>query len=117
MGVLVVDDAEFMRTIIKGLLNQNGIEVVGEAENGVEAIEKYKELEPKLVTMDITMPEMNGLEAIKEIIKIDPKAKIVVCSAMGQQTLVVEAIKAGAKTFVVKPLDQKKFISEVKALL
>ncbi|WP_207753479.1 response regulator [Sporosalibacterium faouarense] len=117
MGVLVVDDADFMRITIKGLLESNDIEVIGEASNGIEAVRKYKELSPKLVTMDITMPEMDGIGAVKEIIKIDPDAKIMVCSAMGQQSMVIEAIKAGAKTFVVKPFDQKKFINEVKSLL
>ena len=117
MGILVVDDAQFMRTTMRGMFNENGIEVVGEAENGLEAIEKYKELNPKVVTMDITMPEMNGIEATKEIIKFDPTAKIIVCSAMGQEAMVIEAIKAGAKAFVVKPFNEKKLIDEINNYL
>lgn len=117
MGVLVVDDADFMRTTIKAILSESDIEVIGEAEDGLEAIEKYKELRPDVVTMDITMPEMDGIRAVKEILQIDPEAKIIVCSAMGQQSMVIEAIKAGAKTFVVKPFDRKKLVNEIKTLL
>lgn len=117
MGVLVVDDAEFMRTTMKGMLSENGIEVLGEAANGVEAIQKFQELNPKVVTMDITMPEMNGIEATREIIKIDPSAKIIVCSAMGQEAMVIEAIKAGAKAFVVKPFNEEKLINEINNYL
>lgn len=117
MGVLVVDDAEFMRTTMRGMLNENGIEVLGEAANGVEAIEKFKELSPKVVTMDITMPEMNGIEATREIIKINPSAKIIVCSAMGQEAMVIEAIKAGAKAFVTKPFNVEKLINEINNYL
>ena len=94
--VLVVDDAAFMRMMVKDILTKNGYEVVGEAENGMKALEKYQELKPDLVTMDITMPEMDGISAVKEIKKVDPNAKIVMCSAMGQQAMVIEAIQAGA---------------------
>ena len=101
--VLVVDDAAFMRMMVKDILSKNGYEVVGEAENGLKAVEKFTELRPDLVTMDITMPEMDGISAVKAIKKIDPKAKIVMCSAMGQQAMVIEAIQAGARDFIVSP--------------
>ena len=99
--VLVVDDAAFMRMMVKDILTKNGYEVVGEAENGMKALEKYQELKPDLITMDITMPEMDGISAVKEIKKVDPNAKIVMCSAMGQQAMVIEAIQAGARDFIV----------------
>jgi two-component system chemotaxis response regulator CheY len=103
--VLVVDDAIFMRMKLKDILEKNGFEVVAEAQNGVEAIEKYKTEKPDLVTMDITMPEMDGITALKEIKKIDPNAKVIMCSAMGQQSMVMEAIQSGAIDFIVKPFD------------
>ncbi|MCZ0703282.1 two-component system chemotaxis response regulator CheY [Natronobacillus azotifigens] len=106
--VLVTDDAAFMRMQLKNIFESLGHEVVGEAENGQVAIELYNELKPELVTMDITMPEMNGVEAVKEIKKNDPNATIVMCSAMGQQQMVLEAIQAGAKDFIVKPFDQDR---------
>lgn len=109
--ILVVDDAMFMRTMIKNLLKgHTQFEVVGEAENGRDAVQKYKELHPDIVTLDITMPEMDGLEALKEIIKIDPSAKVVICSAMGQQGMVLDAIKNGAKDFIVKPFQADRVI-------
>ncbi|MED2302893.1 response regulator [Bacillus thuringiensis] len=109
--ILVVDDAMFMRTMIKNLLKSNAeFEVIGEAENGIEAIQKYKELQPDIVTLDITMPEMDGLEALKEIIKIDSSAKVVICSAMGQKGMVLDAIKGGAKDFIVKPFQADRVI-------
>ena len=101
-GILVVDDAAFMRMMVKDILVKNGFQVLGEAENGAKAIEKYKELSPDLVIMDITMPEVDGIQAVKEIKKINPSAKIVMCSAMGQQAMVIEAIQAGARDFIVK---------------
>jgi two-component system chemotaxis response regulator CheY len=103
--VLVVDDAIFMRMKLKDILEKNGFEVVAEAQNGVEAIEKYKAEKPDLVTMDITMPEMDGISALKEIKKIDSSAKVIMCSAMGQQSMVMEAIQSGAIDFIVKPFD------------
>ncbi|TFZ39899.1 response regulator [Soehngenia longivitae] len=103
--VLVVDDAIFMRMKLKDILEKNGFEVVAEAQNGVEAIEKYKAEKPDLVTMDITMPEMDGITALKEIKKIDSNAKVIMCSAMGQQSMVMEAIQSGAIDFIVKPFD------------
>lgn len=109
--ILVVDDAMFMRTMIKNLLKSSpDFEVIGEAENGIEAIQKYKELQPDIVTLDITMPEMDGLEALKEIIGIDANAKVVICSAMGQQGMVLDAIKSGAKDFIVKPFQADRVI-------
>ncbi|MEI4830569.1 response regulator [Bacillus sp. FJAT-53711] len=109
--ILVVDDAMFMRTMIKNLLKSSTeFEVIGEAENGLEAIQKYQELKPDIVTLDITMPEMDGLEALKELIKIDASAKVVICSAMGQQGMVLDAIKSGAKDFIVKPFQADRVI-------
>ena len=113
-SVLIVDDAAFMRMLLKDIISKGGYEVVGEAANGVDAVEKYKELKPDVVTMDITMPEMNGIEAIKKIKEIDPNAKIIVCSAMGQQAMVVEAIQAGAKAFIVKPFQHSRVIEALQ---
>ena len=115
--VLVVDDAAFMRMMVKDILTKNGYEVVGEAENGMKALEKYQELKPDLVTMDITMPEMDGISAVKEIKKVDPNGKIVMCSAMGQEAMVVEAIKLGALDFIVKPFKADRILQTVKKIL
>ncbi|HEX7337088.1 MAG TPA: response regulator [Gemmatimonadales bacterium] len=115
--VLVCDDAIFMRTMISDILSQAGFEIVGEAESGVQAVEKYKALKPDLVTMDIVMPDMGGIEAVREICKGDPSAKILMCSAMGQQALVVEAIQAGAKDFVVKPFQPSRVLEAVQRVL
>ena len=115
--VLVCDDAIFMRTMIGDILNQAGFEVVGEAESGLQAVQKYRELKPDLVTMDIVMPDMGGIEAVREICKQDPEAKILMCSAMGQQALVVEAIQAGAKDFVVKPFQPSRVLEAVQRVL
>lgn len=115
--VLIVDDAIFMRTMIADILKQVDFEVVGEAANGVEAVEKYKELRPDLVTMDIVMPDMGGIDAVREIMKQDPNARIIMCSAMGQQGLVVEAIQAGARDFVVKPFQPSRVLEAVQRLL
>mgnify|MGYP002621727315 CR=1 FL=1 len=112
--VLVVDDAAFMRMMVKDILTKNGYEVVGEAENGMKAVEKYNELHPDLTTMDITMPEMDGISALKAIKKIDPNAKIVMCSAMGQQAMVIEAIQAGARDFIVKPFQADRVLEAVR---
>lgn len=116
-SILIVDDASFMRMMIKDILTKNGFTVVGEAENGIKAIEKYEELNPDLVVMDITMPEMDGIQAVKEIKKIDGDAKIVMCSAMGQQSMVIEAIQAGAKDFIVKPFQSDRVIEAVTKVL
>jgi two-component system chemotaxis response regulator CheY len=115
--VLVCDDAIFMRTMIRDILSQAGFEVVGEADSGVQAVEKYRQLKPDLVTMDIVMPDMGGIEAVREICKSDPGAKILMCSAMGQQALVVEAIQAGAKDFVVKPFQPSRVLEAVQRVL
>ena len=115
--VLIVDDAIFMRTMIGDILRQAGFEVVGEASTGVEAVQKYKELNPDLVTMDIVMPDMGGIDAVREITKEDPDARILMCSAMGQQGLVVEAIQAGARDFVVKPFQASRVLEAVQRLL
>lgn len=112
--VLVVDDAAFMRMMIKDILSKNGYDVVGEAENGLKAVEKYQELKPDLTTMDITMPEMDGITAVKEIKKIDPNAKIIMCSAMGQQAMVIEAIQSGARDFIVKPFQPDRVLEAVR---
>ena len=114
--VLIVDDASFMRQMLRKILEQNDFEVVGEAENGIKAIEKYKELKPDIVILDITMPEMDGISAAKEIIKYDPAAKIVMCSAMGQQGMVVDAVKAGAKDFIIKPFQGERVIEALKKI-
>jgi len=114
--VLIVDDAAFMRISIKNMLTKNGYEVVGEAENGAIGVEMYKELRPDIVTMDITMPEMSGLDALKEINKLDPQAKVVMVSAMGQEAMVREAIVAGAKGFIVKPFKEEGIIAAIKKL-
>ena len=115
--VLVVDDAAFMRMMIKDILKKGGYQVVGEAEDGIKAVEKYKELKPDLVTMDITMPEMDGITAVKEIRNIDPNALIIMCSAMGQQAMVIDAIQAGAKDFVVKPFQPDRVLEAVKKVI
>ena len=111
--ILIVDDAAFMRMMIKDILTKNGFEVVGEAENGAVAVEKYKELQPDLVTMDITMPDMDGIAAVKQIKSIDAAARIIMCSAMGQQAMVIDAIQAGAKDFIVKPFQPERVIEAV----
>jgi len=116
-GILIVDDAAFMRMMIRDVLTKNGYEVLGEAENGQKAIEKYKELNPDLVIMDITMPEVDGIQAVKEIKKLSPDAKIVMCSAMGQQAMVIEAIQAGARDFIVKPFQADRVIEAVKKVI
>jgi len=115
--VLIVDDALFMRKMLSDILKKEGIEVCGEAENGKEAIEKYQQLKPDLVTMDIVMPKMeeiDGVAAVREIMKIDPQAKIIMVSAMGQHSLVVEAIQAGAKDFITKPFQPSRVIEAIK---
>ena len=120
--VLIVDDAMFMRNMIGDIFegkNFDGQEfkVVAEAENGIEAIEKFKEHDPDIVTMDIVMPEMTGIEALKEIMKIDNKANVVMCSALGQDSLVMEALDSGAKDFIVKPFQPEKVLDVVLRIL
>ncbi len=115
--VLVCDDAVFMRTMVGDILSQAGFTVVGEAENGKQAVEKYQQLKPDLVTMDIIMPEMGGIEAVKKITQMDPGARILMCSAMGQQALVQEALQAGARDFVVKPFQPSRVLEAVQRVL
>jgi two-component system chemotaxis response regulator CheY len=112
--VLIVDDAAFMRMMIKDILTKNGFDVVGEAENGVKAVEKFQELRPDLTTMDITMPEMDGISAVKQIKKIDANAKVIMCSAMGQQAMVIEAIQSGARDFIVKPFQPDRVLEAIR---
>ena len=114
--ILIVDDAAFMRISIKNMLTKNGYEVVGEAENGKVGVAKYKDLAPDIVTMDITMPEMDGLTALKQIIQINPNAQIIMVSAMGQEAMVREAIISGARGFIVKPFKEEGIISAIKKL-
>lgn len=116
-NILIVDDAAFMRMMIKDILGKNGYTIVGEAENGHKAVELYSVLKPDLVTMDITMPEMDGITAVKEIRKIDPKATIIMCSAMGQQAMVIDAIQAGARDFIVKPFQPDRVLEAIKKAL
>ena len=115
--VLVVDDAKFLRVMLRSILESDAYEVVGEAENGKEAIELYQKHKPDIVTMDLTMPVMNGIEAIKELKKIDEHVNVVVCSAVGQKHVVVEAIEAGAKDFIVKPFNESKVLETVNRVL
>jgi two-component system chemotaxis response regulator CheY len=115
--VLIVDDAAFMRMAIRRMLEKEDFEVVGEAENGMEAVKKYKELLPNIVTMDITMPEMDGVEALEAIMKLDPSAKVVMLSAMGQEGMVKNAVIKGAKTFIVKPFKDEILIKTLNKVL
>lgn len=114
--VLIIDDAAFMRVTIKNMLSKNGYEVVGEAENGQVGLTKYQELKPDIVTLDITMPVMDGLTALKKIMEVDPKANIVMLSAMGQQDMVKEAIISGAKGFIVKPFKEDVVLKALENL-
>jgi two-component system chemotaxis response regulator CheY len=115
--VLIVDDAAFMRMMLKDILLKNGYEVAGEAQNGIKAVELYKSEKPDVVTMDITMPEMDGIQAVKEIRAFDSSSKIIMCSAMGQQAMVMEAIKSGARDFVVKPFQPERVLESLKKVL
>ena len=115
--VLICDDAVFMRTMLSDILSNAGFSVVGQAQTGAEAVAKYKELQPDLVTMDIVMPDMGGIEAVRAIVADYPDAKILMCSAMGQQSLVVEAIQAGARDFVVKPFQPSRVLEAVQRVL
>lgn len=116
-NILLVDDAAFMRMMLKDILTKNGYNVVGEAENGAMAVEKFKEVSPDLVIMDITMPEMDGIQATKAIKDEHPNSVIIMCSAMGQQAMVVEAIQAGAKDFIVKPFQPDRVLEAVKKVI
>ena len=113
LKVLIVDDAIFMRKMISDILVENGMEIVGEADTGAKAVEKFMELRPDLVTMDIIMPEMNGIDAVRKIVEFDSQAKVVMCSALGQQALVQEAITAGAKDFLIKPFNAARVVEVI----
>lgn len=117
ISVLICDDAIFMRRMISDILSQAGYRVVGEAANGLQAVEMYRNLRPDLVTMDIVMPDMGGIDAVREIMKVDPEARILMCSAMGQQALVIEAIEAGARDFIVKPFQPGRVLEAVQRVL
>lgn len=114
LKVLIVDDASFMRTMLKDILVSAGFELAGEAMDGVEAIQKFKELKPDVVTMDIVMPLKSGIDAVREIIALNKDARIIMCSALGQESLVLEAINAGAKDYIIKPFDPEKVVEMVR---
>lgn len=116
-NILICDDAAFMRMMIKDILTKNGYDVVGEAENGAKAVEKYTELKPDLVLMDITMPEMDGIQALKKIKEKDPAACVIMCSAMGQQAMVIDSIQSGARDFIVKPFQADRVLEAVKKVV
>ena len=116
-NILICDDAAFMRMMIKDILTKNGYNVVGEAENGAKAVEKYQELKPDLVLMDITMPEMDGIQALKAIKAADPSATVIMCSAIGQQAMVIESIQSGAKDFIVNPFQQDRVLEAVRKVV
>jgi two-component system, chemotaxis family, chemotaxis protein CheY len=115
--VLIVDDAAFMRMMLKDILSKGGYDVVGEAANGAEAVEMYQKLSPDLVTMDITMPQVDGIAALKQIMAVNAAAKVVMCSAMGQQAMVIESIQAGAKDFIVKPFQPQRVVESIEKVL
>jgi two-component system chemotaxis response regulator CheY len=115
--ILIVDDAAFMRMTIRNIVSKKGYEVVGEAETGDEAIAKYQQLKPDLITMDIVMLGMDGIAAVKKIMEMDPKANLLMVSAMGQQALIIEAIQAGAKGFIIKPFTEDAVLDEIKRIL
>ena len=116
-NILICDDAAFMRMMIKDILTKNGYNIAGEAENGAMAVDKYNETKPDLVLMDITMPEMDGIQALKKIKEGDPGAMVIMCSAMGQQAMVIESIQAGAKDFIVKPFQPDRVLEAVKKVV
>lgn len=116
-NILICDDAAFMRMMIKDILTKNGYNIAGEAENGAKAVEKYNELKPDLVLIDITMPEMDGIQALKKIKETDPNASVIMCSAMGQQAMVIESIQSGAKDFIVKPFQADRVLEAVQKVV
>ena len=116
-NILICDDAAFMRMMIKDILTKNGYNIAGEAENGAKAVEKYNELKPDLVLMDITMPEMDGIQALNKIKETDPNASVIMCSAMGQQAMVIESIQSGAKDFIVKPFQADRVLEAVQKVV
>ena len=116
-SILIADDLSFTRMIQREILSERGYSIVGEASDGIEAVRKFQSLKPDVVLLDITMPNMNGLEAMRKIFSINPKAKVIMCSAMGQQSLIVEAIRAGVKDFVVKPFKPERILSAIEKAL
>lgn len=116
-GILIVDDAAFMRMLLKKIVTSNGYVVAGEASDGNEAVEKYTQLKPALVTMDVVMPDRDGVEATKSIMSLDPGAKIIMCTAVGQQSVVMDAMKAGASGYIVKPFQAPKVVEELNKVL
>ena len=116
-NILISDDAAFMRMMIKDILTKNGYNIAGEAENGAMAVDKYNETKPDLVLMDITMPEMDGIQALKKIKENDPSASVIMCSAMGQQAMVIESIQSGARDFIVKPFQADRVLEAVQKVL
>lgn len=117
INVLIADDLKFIKLVLRDLVEKAGFRVVGEASNGEEAIELYQDKRPDVVLMDITMPKVDGLTAMKEILKIDPEAKIIVCSALGQQSLIVQALQMGARDFIVKPFREERVVASIKKIL
>ncbi|UCE86544.1 MAG: response regulator [Deltaproteobacteria bacterium] len=115
--VLLADDALFMREMIREIIEPDGFEVIGEASDGIEAVEQFRKLQPDIVTMDIVMPRLSGIDAVEQIVQIDPSAKIVMCSALGQEALVMEALKAGASDFVVKPFKPEDVLGTLAKVL
>jgi two-component system, chemotaxis family, chemotaxis protein CheY len=115
--IMIVDDAAFMRAMIRDMLTKSGHEIVAEAKNGLEAVQMYPSAKPDLMTMDITMPEMDGVTALRNIRSLDPAARVIMCSAMGQHAMVLDAIQAGAKDFVVKPLQQQRLLDAIEKVL
>ncbi|MBA7567050.1 Chemotaxis protein CheY [subsurface metagenome] len=117
INILIADDLQFIKLVLRDLLEKAGFRVVGEASNGEEAVELFQDKRPDVVLMDITMPKMDGLTALKKILKIDPGANIIMCSALGQQTLIVQALQMGAKDFIVKPFRPERVINSIKKIL
>jgi two-component system chemotaxis response regulator CheY len=117
INVLIADDLKFIKLVLRELLEKAGFRVVGEASNGEEAVELYQDKRPDVVLMDITMPKMDGLAALKQILKFDPQAKVIMCSALGQQSLIAQALQLGAKDFIVKPFREERVIAAIKAIL
>lgn len=115
--IMIVDDTAFMRAMIREMIKDTGHEIVAEAKNGEEAVRLYPNAKPDVMTMDITMPDMDGVTALKNIRKLDPKAKVIMCSAMGQHAMVLDAIQAGAKDFIVKPLQQQRLLEAIEKVL
>jgi two-component system chemotaxis response regulator CheY len=117
INVLIADDLKFIKLVLRELVEKAGFRVVGEASNGEEAVELYQDKRPDVVILDITMPKMDGLAALKQILKIDPEAKVIMCSALGQQSLMVQALQLGAKDFIVKPFREERVIAAIKHIL